>query len=646
MMRESSYAGHGWVITLLCVAAMGLLTLNLVSLHSIADDAYISFRYLDHWLAGHGLVYNPGERVEGYTNLLWIVLLAPLRILGLAPELASVLLGIAALLALLWAVFRTASSLAQSPIAGWSALLLVAGSAHLAGWTVSGMETVCFAALLALANARLARDARHDLLSSTAFGLATLTRPSGALHALVAFCAAALWPGPERARSLRTLVWPALFFLAFPAAQLLFRLLYYDAFLSNSAAVKLGGEWSSLLPSGVAYLWRFLASGGWVLVVAAGLAVFARRAARSWVLWALAAQVLSHFAYVVCVGGDYFPYGRFLVPVVPALAVLGGVALEAVARRLDLRVWSWLPAAALVLAFLQTGLGQLSEQRRAFERVVANRAEREMIASWLKANLPPDTRLALNASGVIPYRTGMYTVDMLGLNDRHIAGAARGPVSDGARFVGHFKHDGVYVCSREPDVVLTSGARLHRGRNAEEATLQAAVNTFVGDREFLRAPACRDRYRPVHAELAPGRFLVFYRRQAGAAAAQSRAPASAEAWFQQGLSLMRSARLQEAIEAFRRSLEMDPNSAVARTNLGFCLFDLHRYAQAIEVFEQTLERSPQHFDALYGLALAHQNLGQRDEAIAAWRRYIAEAPDSTWKQQARNHLFRLGGAPP
>ena len=37
----------------------------------LSDDAFISFRYAKHWSEGHGLVYNIGEWVEGYTNLLW-----------------------------------------------------------------------------------------------------------------------------------------------------------------------------------------------------------------------------------------------------------------------------------------------------------------------------------------------------------------------------------------------------------------------------------------------------------------------------------------------------------------------------------------------------------------------------------------------
>jgi len=42
----------------------------------VQDDAFISFRYARNWVNGHGLVFNPGERVEGYTNFLWTLLCA------------------------------------------------------------------------------------------------------------------------------------------------------------------------------------------------------------------------------------------------------------------------------------------------------------------------------------------------------------------------------------------------------------------------------------------------------------------------------------------------------------------------------------------------------------------------------------------
>ena len=52
----------------------------------MSDDGFIGFRYVQNALAGHGFVYNPGERVEGYTNFLWVALLAAGARLGASPE--------------------------------------------------------------------------------------------------------------------------------------------------------------------------------------------------------------------------------------------------------------------------------------------------------------------------------------------------------------------------------------------------------------------------------------------------------------------------------------------------------------------------------------------------------------------------------
>ena len=45
----------------------------------LCDDAFISFRYARNLLEGHGLVFNPGEYVEGYSNFLWTLELAHRR---------------------------------------------------------------------------------------------------------------------------------------------------------------------------------------------------------------------------------------------------------------------------------------------------------------------------------------------------------------------------------------------------------------------------------------------------------------------------------------------------------------------------------------------------------------------------------------
>ncbi len=86
------------------LVALALLLVALVHTwqfrHHLTDDAFISFRYLANLFAGHGLVYNPGERVWGYTNFLWMAALAPLIAGGGGPVAGARGLGLAASLAL------------------------------------------------------------------------------------------------------------------------------------------------------------------------------------------------------------------------------------------------------------------------------------------------------------------------------------------------------------------------------------------------------------------------------------------------------------------------------------------------------------------------------------------------------------------
>ena len=70
----------------------------------LTDDAFISFRYAQNLLDGHGLVFNPGELVEGYSNLLWVLLVSFGMKLGLP--------------ALLWAGLPPVQALATNKLQG------------------------------------------------------------------------------------------------------------------------------------------------------------------------------------------------------------------------------------------------------------------------------------------------------------------------------------------------------------------------------------------------------------------------------------------------------------------------------------------------------------------------------------------------
>src|SRR5262245_20471697 len=76
-----------YVLLALCAAALGLHVWRYAFL---CDDAFISFRYARNLAQGYGLVFNPGfERVEGYSNFLWVIILALGQFLGFAPHVAA-----------------------------------------------------------------------------------------------------------------------------------------------------------------------------------------------------------------------------------------------------------------------------------------------------------------------------------------------------------------------------------------------------------------------------------------------------------------------------------------------------------------------------------------------------------------------------
>ena len=64
------------LIALLFALGASAFTYLCVTQDYVIDDAFIGFRYARHLYEGHGIVFNPGENVEGYTSFLWVVMSA------------------------------------------------------------------------------------------------------------------------------------------------------------------------------------------------------------------------------------------------------------------------------------------------------------------------------------------------------------------------------------------------------------------------------------------------------------------------------------------------------------------------------------------------------------------------------------------
>lgn len=316
---------------LLLAGACGYLLFELWPPPPPIDDAFISLRHADNLVRGHGLVWNAGERVEGITNLLWTLLLAGLLALGVpgSPALYGLSTASAVLaLAATYALMRACLPPSHRAHAGLSALLLLTSSAF-AVWARSGLETPLLACFAALALLAVVRD--RPWAATAALMVAGLLRPDAWLLA-----PPTLWFGFAGRRGGLPGLLPYAGALALSVTLVTgFRLAYYGSPLPNTFYAKVGG-----LPwfTGFTYVGLCLLAGPllWLPFVllgardtSAGDPGHTTGSPRTGPLArVVVAQSVLHTGYLLFVGGDVFPFGRFFVVLLPGLivlAILGGL---------------------------------------------------------------------------------------------------------------------------------------------------------------------------------------------------------------------------------------------------------------------------------------------------------------------------------
>lgn len=441
----------------LWLALAATAALALVQGACVQEDAYISLRYAANLVDGHGLVFNPGERVEGYTNFLWTVTLAGAAALGLDPAVVARWLGFAAALALLAVAHRLARRLfPDRPGAAALAPLLIAATPGFAAEAVQGLETTAFALLVLLGvgaatEALASDDGRRAVRGCALAGLwlsaAALTRPEG-VGVLVLVMIGGLLSRRGRAAA-GPLAAAALVFLTIYLPYWWLRFDWYGHPLPNTFHAKTGGGVHHLW-RGLGYLGRFLLGHPALaaLTVAAAWPLRGRRPTRPRPAVAVPlAVVLGYLGYVTLVGGDFKATWRFVLPVLPLWSMLLGAWAAPALGRVRWAAWALVALAVLNAAPTLPGTLRWSRQR------ARDLEHRVLCGEWLRDNARPDALLAIHSVGIVPYVSGLRTVDMWGLNDLHI-GRRRMPDMGRVHASGHEKHDYAYVLAREPDYIL------------------------------------------------------------------------------------------------------------------------------------------------------------------------------------------------
>lgn len=570
-----------WVGLAVCSA---LLLHQFFHFNVVQDDAFISFRYVRNFLDGNGLVFNIGERVEGYTNFLWIILLAFLTKLGLPLIAAARGLGVFAALGTLglagYAAYR------EYPQRSWfwpvGVALLLAACGSLAYWSGSGLETGLFALLAAGGGIfYLSRPA----LSLACVIPAALTRPEGILLAFL-FGVAGLLLKQKSVKS--TLIyWVALGPAVLP--HFFFKWSYYGALFPSPFYAKTGFS-AEYWQSGLEYFFHFLKNYGLFGATLAVPLFFWKK------LSAFSRFFLLIFAgytlYIVSVGGDVLWAHRFFVPVLVFLYFPFADAAHQFFEnrpfgRLALGLFFLLAAAysyRAPLAYLKTSA---AGERGLISRMIA--------AARFFAGEDTAKTFALSSIGAFGYHVGnQRVIDMLGLTEPAIA---RNPetVEGLVNTWKERRFNAGYVLSQKPEVIYYP-TRFGPHSPAEKAL-------------FLY-PDFRRNYR-LDFFYAEGGLDMYYRR-------------------------------------FQNKPVPSPRDFPAEFVNLYCQSLNERYfrnfPQAFAHFRQCFQQGPKDFSVLYILlGDFYSSAGAPDSAEACFKRAIElDGGGSVGRYYYRNLLYRLG----
>jgi hypothetical protein len=442
----------------------------------LIDDAMISMRYAWNLSHGSGLVWNPGEYVEGYTNLLMTLLMSvPTLVLDkVEAVLAIQILGIVLMLVNAYLLMSIAEHLLtseqnsqqqqqqRSSCRLFVILAFVCGLSYypLVYWSLMGMETGLVALLVSLSilcALHYARDHRpaQGVLLCVSLGLAFLTRPDTLVVAVPIFvytfflavrnavCKSEASPNGEgRSPSWSFLLVMVGVYAVFVVGEELFRWGYYGEWLPNTYTLKVSGiALTSRIENGLIFVAYFLKEVYLLLIVVVAGLIFSFRREKL--------LVASIFVVLVCyqvwAGGDISSYWRILSPAVPLMLVLGIheilIALQyvsgtALARRHFLRGPSFLRrnvvgflACLLVLGMLWSVNSRFLPEiamLHEFNEVRTNE-ERVNIGIAIDRFTTPEATVGVFDAGAIPYYTGRPAIDFLGKADRRIARMAPDP---------------------------------------------------------------------------------------------------------------------------------------------------------------------------------------------------------------------------
>ncbi len=393
------------------------------------DDAFINFRYSEN-LALHNQLnwnINSSERVEGYTNFLWVIIGFVLIKLDLSVVLWSKALGALFGLFSLFFLYLLSKKILKSKWLALIPMFLFALTPAFSFWSVAGLETALFIFLLIISVYLFLNDLeKNTSYSPWAFSLLALTRPEGAVIFTFSFFYLAFFNCKKlKTKKLihRMLIW-ALPFILIYGTYFIWRFVYYGNLFPNTFYAKkmlLGGLSDILIFNKYAFIF---------ILSALFLFALEKRSKLHYYLLCIIILLNLTVLNIKTIMGFNF---RFLIPTAPFIYILASPSKETCnlfisKTKNHLNFWKKSLFALFVLLMLiyplsglfpfnntkdtmMSGAQRWAEIEHSYEKIgrYLNNYQDKVSGQKIK--------IAIGDAGGIPYYSKLSTTDLLGLND-------------------------------------------------------------------------------------------------------------------------------------------------------------------------------------------------------------------------------------
>ena len=463
--NQELYLDRKYYIILAVFFILYCLFLSWSFLFQNVDDAYISFRYGKNMMNGVGLVYNKGEYLEGYTNFLWTIITAPFtKIKYIDISRFAIILGL--LISLFNFILITKLSkeiVTYLPELTKHFLILpvlfFVLDDSIAFWAIGGMEFPLYVFLIlgiTYFYFNINKKQGNYIYLFIFLALCTLNRPEGNLIFTITVFHSFIYRKSikDYYKKLTTIV---ALYVIFALAYYGFKYFYYGQVIPNTFYAKGVTDAFMNLWLGFKYLVLGLGTRGYIFFFILFLPF--KRIFKDYRLSYLIVFSAIYLMYLWFVGGDWMIANRFFVPVLPILYFLSSIGFVIALKKFIsasqsrqlygnfIMIGSIVTVSVLIFFITMS----LLEYNELIIKDANYKYEMQwsMFGKWLKMNTSPNTIIAVGPAGKIPYYSELYTIDMWGLNNEHIA-----KTNSKRLAAGHKKFDFEYVLSLKPEYII------------------------------------------------------------------------------------------------------------------------------------------------------------------------------------------------